>query len=114
MGDFVSEPIKPLAGTAQAIALGRGEPGLPDGFIWRDRTYRIVQRRSQWKASSAEGGKPGGEVYLRRHYFELTMDDGATWTVYFVRQAASSGSAKRRWFLYTLQNAPRQQPDDNA
>ncbi|MFQ5492500.1 MAG: DUF6504 family protein [Phycisphaerae bacterium] len=98
----MSEAIEPFAGTAEAVALGRGEPGLPAGFTWRGRSYRVLRRRSQWKASAPEGGKAGGEVYLRRHYFELTMEDGAAWTVYFVRQAASSGSKKRRWFLYTV------------
>lgn len=102
MSEFVSEPVIPLKGTSNAAAMARGEPGLPEAFDWRERTYKVVEVLERWKQSSREGGHAQGELYLRRHYYKLRMDDGTTWTVYLVRQTPKSGSPKRRWFLYSI------------
>ena len=102
MDRFVSEQIQPVGESIDASAMARGEPGLPACFQWRDETYEVVSVVRQWKAAAAEGGRPGGEVYLRRHYYEIQMSDGSVWTVYLVRQTPKSGSPKARWFLYTI------------
>jgi hypothetical protein len=60
-----------------------------------------------WKQSAREGSKVAGDVYLRRHYYQLGMDDDSIWTVYFLRQTPKSGSAKARWFLYTVERSTR-------
>jgi hypothetical protein len=99
---FVSESIEPRAGTFDAAGMGRAEPGLPTGFRWRGDWFEIEAVLEGWKASSREGGRASGELYLRRHYYKLRMGDGSGWTVYFERQARPGGSAKRRWFLYTI------------
>ena len=98
MTEFVSESIRPRAGSFDAAAMGRGEPGLPDAFEWRGTWYEVVERLAQWKETAPEGGKPGGEVYLRRHCYRLGMSDGSMWTVYCLRQPP-----KRRWFLYSVE-----------
>lgn len=104
MTEFVSESIDPdgppLAGHAPAI----GEPHLPGAFVWRGQSYRACTLTASWKQSSREGGSAGGEAYLRRHVYKLLMDDGTTWTVYFARQASSSGRRSARWFLYTRES----------
>jgi hypothetical protein len=105
MEEFVSEPITPHAGTFDAAAMATGVPGLPTGFAWRGESFTVVERLESWKFSAREGGRAGGELYLRRHCFRLRMSDGAIWTVYFVRQAPRGGSAKVRWFLQTRQAA---------
>jgi hypothetical protein len=101
MEEFVSEAIIPVEGTFDAAAMGAGSPGLPRGFDWRGETYLIERRLEEWKRSEPEGGRASGERYLRRHYYRLRMRDGAVWVVYFLRQTPRSGSAKRRWFLYS-------------
>ena len=107
MDEFISEPITPVGGRFDTAAMGRGEPGLPREFVWRGQTYGVAEKLDQWKQSSAEGGRAGGELYLRRHCYKLRMSDGSVWTIYFERQAPHSPdksgcakSAKRRWFLY--------------
>lgn len=102
MAELISEPITPNAGTFDASAMARGEPGLPAGFTWRGASVAVVERLGAWKRSTREGGG-AGELYLRRHYFKLRMSDDSIWTVYFVRQTPRSGSPKNRWFLYTLE-----------
>jgi len=102
MAELVSEPIAPHAGTFDAASMGTGGPGLPTGFTWRDRSYDIVDIQSAWKESSREGSHAQGELYLRRHYYTLKMDDDSVWTVYFIRQTPRTGNPKKRWFLYTV------------
>lgn len=101
--ELISELIMPHPGSFNATRMGRGEPGLPTGFSWRDVSYEIVEELAAWKESSREGARAGGDVYLRRHNYKLRMSDGSTWSVYFVRQTPRTGNPKNRWFLYTLE-----------
>ena len=80
----------------------RGEPGLPKGFTWRGDDIVIGELLESWKHSSREGGA-AGDLYLRRHYYRLRMEDATVWTVYFVRQTPRSGNPKQRWYLYTVE-----------
>ncbi len=102
MEHFISEPITPDTAQFDTPAMARGEPGLPVGFNWRGKNYLIVRKLDQWKHSAPEGGRAGGELYLRRHYYKLRMSDDSVWTVYFIRQAPRSGSSRQRWFLYMI------------
>ncbi len=103
MAELISEPITPNARTFDTSRMGRGEPGLPGGFYWRDRSVDIVRELAAWKHSSREGSSAGGDLYLRRHYYKLQMSDHSIWTVYFVRQTPRGTNPKRRWFLYTIE-----------
>lgn len=100
--EFVSEAIRPAGGGFDTAAMGRGEPGLPKAFVWRDRTYVIETCVARWKESQRTGGPTDGQTYLRRHCYRLRMDDGAEWRVYFTRQSNRSGSARTRWFLLSI------------
>ena len=84
--------------------MSRGEPGLPAGFVWRDREYRVARCHRRWKQFGPESG--GKERYLRRHYAEAHMDDGSTWVVYCLRQPHGTGGTGGRWFLYSLTPGP--------
>jgi putative hydrolase of the HAD superfamily len=97
--ELISEAITPATGTADASAMSRGEPGLPAAFFWRGRTVRVAACLRGWKKHGRESGSD--EIYLRRHYYELQMQDGSRWTVYCLRQPAGS-SIRKRWFLYTV------------
>ena len=102
MAEFVSEPLTPKPGTFNAARMAAGEPGLPTGFTWRGEDFDVAEVVEAWKHSSRAGGRAGGQLYLRRHYYRLRMINGQVWTVYFVRQTPTSGSAKARWFLYAV------------
>jgi len=39
---FVSEAIRPVAGTGDMARMAIGEPGLPSGFVWRGRTISVT------------------------------------------------------------------------
>jgi hypothetical protein len=96
---FISEPIEPLAGSADPSAMARGEPGLPRQFIWREQMYHIEQILEAWKHSQPEGHRPGNERYLKRHYWRVRTSAGDMMTLYCLRTARRG---TQRWFLYTI------------
>ncbi len=99
--EFVSEPLAPLEGTRDPAALARAEPGLPPGFRWRGREYRVTARLEEGRVL----GRGPGEGYLRRHTYRLAMDDGSLWSVYFLRQpprGRRSAAPGARWFLLSI------------
>jgi len=97
---FVSEPVRPVPGTSDLRAMGRGEPGLPARFVWRDRQYAVAAVLKTWKTSSREGGT--GRLYLRRHWYTVTTQTGERMTLYCERQARDRKHPKSRWWLYTI------------
>jgi len=103
--EFVSEPIKPVAGTFGTAGMTRGEPGLPGRCVWRQQEYAVAEVLQAWKESGpCRSGGP--EQYLRKHWFKIRTDDGLEMTVYFERQARTKRQAKKRWWLYTI-NKPQ-------
>jgi len=97
--EFVSEPLTPTAGSFDASAMSRGEPGLPGGFTWRNQKYEVARLMSKWKSS---GGSGCGETYLRRHWYRVETTGGERMTLYCERQARSAKTAKLRWWVYSV------------
>ena len=99
--EFVSEPIKPVAGTFEPSAMTRGEPGLPGRFIWRDKEYEVADVLEVWKElGPCKSGGP--EKYLRKHWFRIRTGNGMIMTIYFERQPKAKRQNKTRWWLYTV------------
>ncbi len=96
---FISEPITPVPGTFDPRGIAQGEPGLPTRFTWRGEEYTVDEVLTVWKTSTPEGGS--GEVYLRRHWWELRTTTGHIMKIYFERQKKHK-NAKNRWFVYTV------------
>ena len=64
---FISEAIKPVEGMFDAAAMARGEPGLPEQFVWRDKKYSVDEVLEKWKESGpCKSGS--AEKYLRKHW----------------------------------------------
>ena len=99
--EFISEPIKPVAGTFDTAGMTRAEPGLPGRFVWRGKEYAVVDVIEVWKESGP--CKSGGrEQYLRKHWYKIRTEGGPEMTLYFERQARSKSQSKARWWLYTI------------
>lgn len=90
---FVSEPVDVASFSDDAV--GRGEPGAPQSFAWRDETYAVAKLLRVWKGTKNDRG----DAYVRRHYFEVVLADGRTAVLYFERQAKRDAP---RWWLYTI------------
>jgi len=99
--EFVSEPMIPVAGTADTAAMARGEPGLPLRFLWRDQEYRLAGLIEQWK-SSGPCRNGSREMYLRRHWYKILTDPPLVMTVYGDRQTKNRKHPKLRWWVYTI------------
>ena len=100
-GHFVSERISPV-GNDFALPPAIGEPALPLCFKWSQQVRKVETVQRHWKVMEPDRTHGDSERYLRRHWFELQMDDGASWTIYFQRQPGSGRTAKARWWLYSL------------
>ncbi len=99
--EFISEPIQPVAGTAEPPGVGRGEPGFPKRFIWRGTEYVLAEILRTWKESGpCKSGS--NEKYLRKHWFSIRTTDGLQMSIYFDRQPRSKRQSKNRWWLYTI------------
>lgn len=109
MPEFVSEPIIPEPGSFNAAVMASGLASLPAAFVWRGRRYQIVDCLDHVKLTSTEGGRAGGERYLRRQRFTVRLDTGQLAVLDVHRQRPSSTrrtASSVRWFLYTIDDSP--------
>ena len=103
---FVSEQLRPVAGSMDTAQMARARPGLPRRFMWRDKEYAVAEVLQTWTETSP-CSHGSGERYVRKHWFELRTTDGSEMKIYFERQAKSKRQHKRRWWLYTLSTPER-------
>ena len=98
--EFISEPIRPVAGTFDTAGMTKGEPGLPERFVWRDTEYAVAEVLEAWKETGpCRSG--GTEMYLRKHWYKIRTENDQIMTLYFERQVRSKSRNKARWWLYT-------------
>lgn len=102
--DFVSERLQPV-GDDYALPPAIGEPALPLRFKWRQTVHEVQHIRRRWKGVEPDRTHGGDERYVHRHWYELAMNNGAIWTIYFLRQPGSRRTAKARWWLYGCNTA---------
>lgn len=99
--EFVSEAIEPVAGTFDTAGMVRGEPGLPQRFMWRGTEYSVAAVLQVWK-EDGPCRHGSGEMYLRKHWFKIATEQGPEMTLCFERQARSKAQNKMRWWLFTI------------
>ena len=103
--EFVSEPIQPVAGTFDTAGMTRGEPGLPQRFVWRDKEYTVAAVLEVWK-EDGPCRHGSGEMYLRKHWFKIATEQGPQMTLYFERQARSKPAEQNE--MVALHHRPRE------
>ena len=97
---FISEAIQPVAESIDAAPMTTGGPGLARQFQWRSQTIQIAQVLNTWR-ETGPCHHGSGELYVRKHWFEVLTDSGDTIKIYFERQSRSRSGA-RRWWLFTI------------
>lgn len=102
---FVSERLKPVPGTADTTAMGRGEPGLPREFVWREARLRIARVLATWR-ETGPCTHGSGELYVRKHWFDVEMADGQIGRIYFERQPRGR-NRRARWWLFSIGGVTR-------
>jgi hypothetical protein len=93
---FISEPLEAASASFDPEIMSQGEPSLPSAFRWRDETLAVRSTVRTWKSTKVDRG----DTYVKRHWFEIDLDDGRRATVYFERQAKRG---QPRWWLYTIE-----------
>lgn len=106
--EFISESIAPVAGTADTGTMAAGVPGLPRAFTWRGETLTVAEVRCTWR-ETGPCTHGSGEMYLRKHWFEVRTDTGKTALIYFERRPCGANK-KTRWWLFTLENDSHKKP----
>jgi hypothetical protein len=94
---FISEPIKPKAGSFNTARMAQGGPGVPEAFEWRGRMIAVDAVVKSWH-TTGPCTHGSGEQYVRRHYFEVRTAEGLM-KIYFDRQPKAGPKAPRWWLL---------------
>ena len=89
------------------------KPGCPDRFVWQERTYRIVERLSEWQDYSRRGrmarnmrpersatASRRGSWGVGREYYRVRTDCGRVFDLYYDRAPKNAGDRQGAWFLY--------------
>jgi hypothetical protein len=95
-------------------------PHCPNGFVWNDQTYQVIESLSEWSDFSrtgrmaknmrpehAEVASTRGSLNVGRFYFRVkTMSSSATaaqaqiFDIYYDRAMKSVDKRKGEWFVY--------------
>jgi len=99
---LISEPLVPVVATSDIARMAAGEPGLPREFLWRGRTIHINATLRTWRETGkCHHGSP--EQYVRKHWYEVAVDNGETMKIYFDRQPRRGrGQKEPRWWLFSI------------
>ncbi len=88
-------------------------PDCPNGFIWDDKTYRVVEMLSSWndfkrRGKMARNMRPAhaavassrGSLNVGRFYFRVKVDTGQVFDIYYDRAVKNVDDRKGQWFIY--------------
>ena len=107
---FLDEPIEVSWNSPPAL---EKSPPCPDGFIWGERSYRIVEKLSEWtdftrrgrtarnmRPSHAEVAASRGSLNVGRFFFRVRVDTGQNFELYYDRAMKNIDQRKGQWFIY--------------
>jgi Family of unknown function (DUF6504) len=88
-------------------------PTCPNGFIWNEKTYHILESLSEWsdftrrgkmsknmRPAHAEVASTRGSLNVGRFYFRVKVDSGQIFDIYYDRAIKSVDDRKGEWVLY--------------
>jgi len=88
------------------------KPGCPDRFIWKDQTFHIIKKLSEWQDFSRSGrmeynmrpanaakAKRRGSWGVGRFYFRVQTDRGQIFDLYYDRAPKDVDDRLGSWFL---------------
>jgi hypothetical protein len=113
---FYDEPIEVLF--AQAPAREK-TPECPDGFVWKGKSYRVLEVLSEWsdftrRGKMARNMRPAhaavaftrGSLNVGRFFFRVRVmpsgggSSGQICDIYYDRAMKSVDDRKGQWFIY--------------
>jgi hypothetical protein len=107
---FIEESIDVIFGEEPLL---EKSPKCPQGFIWRERKYRISKLLAEWrdyqrKGRTSRNMKPQHAAVARSRgswgvgifYFRVLVETGEIFDIYYDRAPKNVDSRKGFWFLY--------------
>lgn len=109
---FLDQPITPLFDTPP---VREKSPDCPDGFIWEEQTYRVVEMLSSWSDFTRRGtlrvarnmrpahavvASSRGSLNVGRFYFRVRTDTDQIFDIYYDRAMKNVDERKGQWFVY--------------
>jgi hypothetical protein len=107
---FYDHTIEPIFDTPPAR---EKTPDCPNGFIWENKTYRIIEMLSSWsdftrRGKMARNMRPAhaavasgrGSLNVGRFYFRVRTDTNQVFDIYYDRAMKSVDDRKGQWFIY--------------
>jgi hypothetical protein len=107
---FYDDPIEVLFDSPPAR---EKTPDCPNGFLWQNTPYRVVETLSEWsdftrRGKFARNMRPAhaavastrGSLNVGRFYFRVKVETGQIFDLYYDRAMKSVDERKGQWFLY--------------
>ena len=107
---FYDNPIEPIFDTPPAR---EKSPDCPNGFIWDERDYRVIEMLSSWsdfarRGKMARNMRPAhaavaagrGSLNVGRFYFRVLTDTDQVFDIYYDRAMKNIDERKGQWFIY--------------
>ena len=107
---FYDELIEVIFDTPPAL---EKSPPCPNGFIWNEKTYRVIESLSEWsdfkrrgkmarnmRPAHAEVASTRGSLNVGRFYFRIKVDSNQVFDIYYDRAMKSVDDRKGQWFVY--------------
>ena len=107
---FISEPVEVRFDTPPLL---EKKPGAPDGFTWREESYRIVEVLNEWvdytrrgrmrrnmQPQHAEVASQRGSWGVGLFYFRVLTQTGQVFDIYYDRAPKDVDRRKGQWFLF--------------
>ncbi len=108
---FYDEPIEPLFDSPPAL---EKTPPCPDGFTWRDETFRVKELLEEWRNFKRRGrmaqnmrpehaarASTRGSWGVGRFHFRVRVEGGRVFELYYDRAPKDAGDRKGKWFVYS-------------
>jgi hypothetical protein len=106
---FYAEPIQALFEIPPTF---EKSPPCPEGFIWREQAYRVIDLLSEWhdyrrrgrmeknmRPSHAVAAAGHGSLGVGRFYFRVRVQTGQIFEIYYDRAPKSVDDRKGGWIL---------------
>jgi hypothetical protein len=107
---FYDESIKPQFDREPLL---EKKQGCPDGFTWRENTYRVVEMIKEWHDYTRRGrmarnmqpqhaavASKRGSLGVGRDYFIVRTSTGQYLQIYFDRAIKDVDHRKGEWFIW--------------
>jgi hypothetical protein len=102
-------------------------PDCPDRFTWREKTYHITEKLSEWHDFSRKGrmarnmrpkhataAERRGSWGVGRYYYRVRTDTGQVFDLYYDRAPKSADKRKGAWYLFREMSPPGEEQTDRG